>query len=138
MAYLCRRSPVQHPSAVVSPTERARRGELSHRLGDRRSVSSDQVREALVRQRQRHDDAVRHDTPPPLRQMPESQKETIVDTLVMGDRKRDRQVVGPAGTAGKELDAELGPRVHANDQPVVEHGKPRRLKNHPADLRVHV
>ena len=31
MAYLCRRSPVQHPYAVVSAAERARRGELSHR-----------------------------------------------------------------------------------------------------------
>ncbi len=122
MAYLCRWSPVQHPYAVVSATERARSGELSHCLGDRRSVGSDQVRQPLVRQRQRHDDALWRDAPPPFRHMPESQEKAIVETLVMGDRKRDGQVVGPAGTACKQLDPELGPRIHTNDQPVVEYG----------------
>jgi hypothetical protein len=38
----------------------------------------------------------------------------------------------------EQLDAELRPRVDAHDQPVVEHGEPRRLQHHPADLGAHV
>ena len=99
-------------------------------------MGSHKVRQALVRQRQRHDDALRHDASPPLGQMPEGQEKTIVDALVMGDRERHRQVVRSAGATGKELDAELRPRIHPHHEPVIEHGEPSVLEDDPTDFRV--
>ena len=100
----CRRRGARStPARVSSPSARR----------DRRPVGADEVGEPLVAERQRDDDARRRHPPPALGEVPEREQQPVVDALVVGDRERDREVVGAPRAAVEELDAERRPRHDA-------------------------
>src|ERR1700750_226824 len=101
------RGAVEHPDAVLSPAQSPAPSQLPHRLGHRRTVRSDQICQALMRQGQWYHDAVRSDPPPAFAQVPQGQEEPVVYARMMGDRERDRQVMGPSSAASEELHAKL-------------------------------
>ncbi len=101
-------------------------------------MSSDQICQTLMRQRQGHGDAVWSHPPPAFGQMPEGQQKPIVHPLVMGDGQRDGQVMGAPRAPGEQLHAKLWPGLHAHHQAVVEDGESGRLEHEPAYLRMNM
>ena len=138
MAQLGGRLAMKHPVAVFAPADRPGPRQAAHGGGDGLALRADEVGEALVTKRQRDDDAVGVDAAPPLGEMPERQEQPIVDTLMVGDRERHREVMGSSRPAVEQLQPELRPRDDAHDELVIEDSKPGRLEDHPADLRAHV
>ena len=70
-------------------------------------MCSDQVCQTLVRERQRHRNALLPNPSPTFGKVPEREQEPLVHPLMMGDGQRDGQVMCPPRSAGKQLEAEL-------------------------------
>ncbi len=66
-------------------------------------MSADEIRQPLVRERQRHGDALGQNPPPAFRQVPEREQQPIVDPLMVSDRQRDGERVSAARAAVEEL-----------------------------------
>ena len=90
-------------------------------------MRSDEIREPLVRKRERYRDAVRQNPTPAFGQMPKRQQQTVVDPLMVSDGKGDGERVGAPSPAVEELQSELWPRGHAHDKTVIKHRQPRWL-----------
>jgi hypothetical protein len=58
MTQLRRRRAMENPRAITGAADGARADQLAHRCGDRWTVCSDKIRQALMGQRQRHGDPV--------------------------------------------------------------------------------
>ena len=59
-------------------------------------MSADEIRQPLMRERQRHGDALGQNSSPALRQVPEREQQPIIDSLMVSDRQRDRERVSAA------------------------------------------
>jgi hypothetical protein len=138
MAQLLRRRAVQNPGSIGAATDPVLSGQRADRAGHRRTMRTDEIRQPLVRERQRHGDALGQNSSPALRQVPEREQQSIVDSLMVGDRERHRERVRAARPAIEELQPELRPWVHPHDQAMIEYGEPRRFQHDPANLRLHV
>ena len=101
-------------------------------------MSADEIRQPLMRERQRHGDALGQNPSPALGQVPEREQQPIIDSLMVSDRKRDRERVSPARPSVEKLQPELWPWGHPYDQVMIEYGQPCRLQDDPADLRLNV
>src|SRR6202012_3707104 len=132
------RGPVQHPRSVASATDLAPLSQYTQRTRHRGAMRADEIREPLVRKRERYSDAVRQNPTPAFGQMPKRQQQPVIDPLVMSDGKGDGERMRAPSPAVEQLQPELRPCVHPHHQAVVEHGQPRRLQNDPANLRVNV
>ena len=119
------------PRRLIEPA----RVRLAEGGRDGLALGADEVAQPLVAERQRDDDPFGVDAAPSLGEVPERQQHAIVDALMVRDRQRDGEVVGAPGAAIEQLQPELRPRDHAQDEVVVEDGQPGRLDDHPADLR---
>jgi hypothetical protein len=91
-----------------------------------------------VTQRKWDDDAVGVDAPPALGEVPQSQQQAVVDSLVVRDRQSDGEVVGSPRAAVEELEPELWPGDDPRHEGVVEDCQPGRFERRPADLGLHV
>ena len=105
--------PVQHPRSIFAATDLALLLERAQSAGHCGAVRSDEIREPLVRQRERYGDAVRQNPAPAFGQMPKRQQQPVIDPLMVGDGKGDCECVGAPGPAVEELQSELWPGVHA-------------------------
>jgi hypothetical protein len=135
MTQLLRRRAMQDPRSIRPAADPVLSGERADRTGDCRTMRANKVRQPLMRQRQRHGDALRQDASPALGQMPEREQQPIIDPLMVGDRQRDRERVSPARSAVEELEPELWPRRHPDHQVMVQHGQPGWFQDDPANLR---
>jgi hypothetical protein len=138
MAQLFRRRAVQNPRAIGAAADFVLSGQRADRAGHCRTMRADEIRQALMRQWQRHSDALGQNSSPALRQVPEREQQSIVDSLMVGDRQRHRERVRAARPAIEELQPELRPWVHPHDQVMIEHGEPRWFQHDPANLRLNV
>ncbi len=57
---------------------------------------------------------------------------------MVSDGKGDGERVGAPSPAVEELQPKLRPGGHPHHKAMIQHGQPRRLENHPANLRVNV
>jgi hypothetical protein len=138
MAQLFRRRAVQNPRAIGAAADFVLSGQRADRAGHCGTMRADEIRQALMREWQRHGDALGQNSSPAFRQVPEREQQSIVDSLMMGDRQRDRERVCAARPAIEELQPELRPRVHPHHQVMIEHGEPRGFQHDPANLRLNV
>ena len=129
---------MQNPRAIGPAADSVLSGQGAHRAGHCRAMSADEVRQPLMRERQRHGDALGQNPSPALGQVPEREQQPIIDSLMVSDRKRDRERVSAARPSVEELQPELWPWGHPYDQPMIEYGQPCRLQDDPADLRLNV
>ena len=129
---------MQNPVSALAATQRAGAHELSERSRHRWAVRADKVGKPLVGKRQRHDDTVLAHSAPALGEVPEGEHQPVVDTGMMGYRKRHGERVRPAGPAIEELDSELRPWGDARDELLVEDSQASRFEHGPADLGVDV
>jgi hypothetical protein len=90
-------------------------------------MRADEIREPLVRKRQRYGDAVRQNSTPAFGQMPEREQQPIIDPLMVSDGKGDGERVGAPSPSVEELQAKLRPRVHPNHKAMIKHGQARGL-----------
>ena len=81
----------------------------------------DEIREALVRKRERYGDAVRQNSTPAFGQMPQRQQQPVIDPLMVRDGQGDGQRVSAPSPAVEEFQPELRPGVHAHHKAVIEH-----------------
>ena len=86
-------------------------------------MRADEIREPLVRKRERYGDAVRQNSTPALGQMPERQQQPVIDPLMVSDRKGDRERVGAPSPPVEELQSKLRPRGHPHHEAVIEYGQ---------------
>ena len=138
MAQLLRRRAMQNPRSIGPAADSVLSGQRAHRAGHCGAMSADEIRQPLMRERQRHGDALRQNPPPALGQVPEREQQPIIDSLMVSDRKRDRERVSAARPSVEELQPQLWPWGHPYNQVIIQHGQPRRLQDDPADLRVNV
>lgn len=101
-------------------------------------MRADEIREPLVRKRQRYGDAVRQNSTPAFGQMPEREQQPVVDPLMVSDRKGDGERVGAPSAPVEELQSKLRPRVHPHHKAMIKDGQAGGLQNDPANLRVNV
>ena len=71
-------------------------GQRAHRAGHCRTMSADEIRQPLMRERQWHGDALGQNSSPALGQVPEREQQPIIDSLMVSDRKRDGERVSAA------------------------------------------
>jgi hypothetical protein len=138
MAELLGWGAVEHPRSVSSATDLASLLQYTQCAGHCGAMRPDEIREPLVRKRERYGDAVRQNPPPAFGQMPKRQQQPVIDALMMSDGKGDGERVGAPSPAVEQLQPELRPRVHPHHEAVIKYGQPRRLENDPANLRVNV
>jgi len=59
-------------------------------------MSAHEIRQPLMRERQRHRDAVGQNSSPSFGQVPQREQQPIIDSLVVSYGKRDRERVSSA------------------------------------------
>ena len=101
-------------------------------------MRADEIREPLVRKRERYGDAVRQNSTPAFGQMPQRQQQPVIDPLMMRDGKGDSERVGAPRPPVEEFKTELRPRVHPHHKTMVKHRQASRLENDPANLRMNM
>jgi hypothetical protein len=101
-------------------------------------MRADEIREPLVGKGERYGDAVRQNPTPAFGQMPERQKQPVIDALMMSDREGDGERVGAPSPSVEELQSKLRPRGHPHHKTMIKHGQAGGLENDPANLRVNV
>ena len=126
---------MQNPRSIGPAADSVLSGQRAHRAGHCRTMSADEIRQTLMRERQRHGDALGQDPPPALGQVPEREQQPIIDSLMVSDRKRDRERVSTASPSVEELQPELWPWGHPYDEVMIEYSQSCRLEDDPADLR---
>src|SRR3954468_12604957 len=94
--------------------------ELLERRGDRRPARGDEVGEQLVRQPQRHADAVRRDPPPTVGEVPHEHQQAAVDPRVVRDRHGHHERARALHGAADQRAAHLGVRRRAAREALVE------------------
>ena len=114
---------VQHPRPVSAATDLAALPQCPQCAGHCGAMRADEIREPLVRQRERYGDAVRQDPTPPLGQVPERQKQPVIDALMVSDRQGHGERVGAPSPPVEELQSELRPRGHPHHEAMIEHGQ---------------
>ncbi len=127
MAELLGWRPVQHPRPVPAATDLSSLLECTQCAGHCGAMRSDEIREPLMRKRERYGDAVGQNPTPAFGQMPKRQQQPVIDPLMVRDRQGDGERVGAPSPAVEELESELGPWGHAHHKAVIKHGQPRRL-----------
>jgi hypothetical protein len=63
----------------------------------------DEIREPLVRKRERYGDALWENSTPTFGQMPQRQQQPVIDPLMVSDRKRDGERVSAPSPAVEQL-----------------------------------
>jgi hypothetical protein len=129
---------VQNPRSIGAAADFVLSGQRADRAGHRRTMRANEICQPLMRERQRHGDALGQNSSPALGQVPEREQQPIIDSLMVSDRKGNRERVCTARSAIEELQPELRPRGHPHNQVMIEHGQPRRFQDDPAHLRLHV
>ena len=127
MAQLLGWGPVQHPRSVATATDFASLLQCTQRAGHCGAMRADEIREPLVRKRERYGDAVRQNPTPALGQMPKRQQQPVIDALMVSDRKGDGERVGAPSSAVEELQSKLRPWGHPHHKAMIKHGQPRGL-----------
>lgn len=138
MAQLLGRRAMQNPRSIGPTADSVLSGQRADRAGHCRTMGADEIRQPLMRERQRHGDALGQNPSPALGQVPEREQQPIIDSLMVSDRERDRERVSAACPSVEELQAELWPWDHPYDQVIIEYGQSCRLQDDPADLRLNV
>jgi hypothetical protein len=138
MAKLLGWGPVQQPRAVIAAADFALLLERTEGARHCGAMRSDEIREPLVRKRERYCDAVRQDSAPPFGQVPQRQQQPVIDPLMMSDGQGDGERVSAPRPAVEKFQPELRPGGHAHHQAVIEHSQPRGLQDDPANLGLNV
>ncbi len=127
MAQLLGWGAVQQPRSVSTATDLASLRQCTQCAGHCGTMRPDEIREPLVRKRERYGDAVRPHPTPALGQMPERQQQPVIHPLMMSDGKGDGERVGAPSAAVEELQSKLRPRGHPHHKAMIKHGQPRGL-----------
>ena len=114
---------VQHPRSVSTATDLASLLQCTQCAGHCGAMRADEIREPLVRKRERYGDAVRQNPTPAFGQMPKRQQQPVIDPLMVSDRKGDGERVGAPSPPVEELQSKLRPRGHAHHKAMIKHGQ---------------
>ncbi len=114
---------MQHPRSVSPTADLASLLQCTQCAGHRGAVRADEIREPLVRKRERYGDAVRQHSTPAFGQMPERQQQPVIDPLMVSDRKGDGERVGAPSPPVEELQSKLRPGGHPHHKAMVKHGQ---------------
>ena len=96
MAQFLGRRAEQNPGSIAAAADFALSGQLTNRARHCGAMRTNQIRQPLMRERQRHGDALGQNASPALGQVPQRQQQPIIDSLVVSYGKRDRERVSSA------------------------------------------